>query len=129
MNEILTITTHNVKGLNGAEKQTSLLQFIKHNNLDIVGITETKLNPKHYQTTLKSDRNYFTYSNNSLDGAGYSGSGVLFIMKKSLKKHVHCIKTFHGRIIASDLYFKHNIILRIIVAYIPSFTNTTYTTE
>jgi hypothetical protein len=50
---ILRIATQNIQGLNTSQaKQISTIQLIKALNLDIVGLTETKLNPVIHHKTL-----------------------------------------------------------------------------
>jgi exonuclease III len=126
---ILRIATQNIQGLNTSQaKQISTIQLIKALNLDIVGLTETKLNPVIHHKTLKLEsKHYFVYTHNHKDH--YTGSGVALIMKKSIKKYIHQIKSIDGRIIYADLYLPQNYIIRIIVAYIPHYSSQTYTRE
>ena len=45
-NAPLRIVSQNIQGLNSPAKQQQLLHFIKSNNIDVIGLAETKLSDK-----------------------------------------------------------------------------------
>ena len=50
----LKIATHNVRGFNNETKQKIFRTFYKENKIDIIGITETKLNKTQENRLMRS---------------------------------------------------------------------------
>src|ERR1700742_178109 len=57
----LKITTHNVREFNNETKQKIFRTFYKENKLDIIGITETKLNRKNSKICMNNIESYKTW--------------------------------------------------------------------
>jgi len=112
----LNIATHNVQGLSSTIKQQQFNAFISNSNYDIIGVSETKLSQKNAQYLLKNVNN--TEYTSWWDSSGkQQGSGVGLLISKSLATHVRKCKSYKGRIIYVDLFFKGKSRLRIIQFY------------
>ena len=112
----LNIATHNVQGLSSTIKQQQFSAFISNSRYDIIGISETKLSQKNAQYLLKNVNN--TEYTSWWDSSGKQlGSGVGILINKSLAKQVRKCKSYKGRIIYVDLFFKGKSCLRIIQFY------------
>ena len=112
----LKIASHNVQGLSTTIKQQQLLTFLDLHNIDIMGLSETKLSPSNAQFIFSHQLNpgYRSWFNS--EGKQYA-SGVGIVMSNHLAQHVRSCKGFKGRIIYIDLFFKGKSKLRIIQFY------------
>src|SRR5829696_5891141 len=54
----LNIGTHNVQGFNLETKQRELFDEYQELDIDIIGLTETKINEKQSKITLNNKKNY-----------------------------------------------------------------------
>src|SRR5436189_2483396 len=54
----LKIATHNVRGFNNETKQKIFRTFYKENKIDIIGITETKLNKNNGKICMNNIESY-----------------------------------------------------------------------
>ena len=86
-------------------------------NIDIIGLSETKLNSANSDWTFKDYRNKFKCfsSTNSIHP---QGSGVSLLIEKDMAKHVFNVKKIEGHIIAATLLFRQSRIM-IIQVYLP----------
>jgi len=104
LNDFINITTHNVQGLSTVKKQQQLNTFLLTNNIDIMGISETKLSTLNAKYLLKNNNNSEYLSWWDSEGVQMS-SGVGIIIRKQLALHVRSCKSYKGRIIYSMLTY------------------------
>src|SRR5260364_170524 len=114
----LSISTHNVQGLNNNTKKETWEYYCFSHNLDIISISETKLssNPVGYRPNKTK---HFTYFWSCTDSA--KASTVIMICN-TLIPHIHKVynnTTSLGYAIAIDLFFKHDFKFWIISVYLP----------
>ena len=98
------LATNNIRGLCEPTKQTQLINFIESNNIDIMGISETKLTSRTAEFILKNYDDYLSWWN--CDDSNQAGSGVGLIMKKHIAQYVQSVKGFKGQLIYTDLFMK-----------------------
>ena len=113
----LIIATHNVQSISNHIKQNQLLQHIHHNNIDILGVSETNLKPleaKNFHLHNNSEYTYFFSSNKEQT----IGSGVDLIVKKDIAMHIFNHGHIDGRMIFIDIHSKGKQVLRIIQIYL-----------
>jgi len=115
-NNLLNISSHNVQGLSTTLKQQQLNAFLTSNKIDIMGLSETKLSKNNAQYLLDKYNN--TEYSSWWDAEGTQlASGVGLIIRTQLTKHVRLVKSYKGRIIYVDFYFKGKNKLRVIQFY------------
>lgn len=116
ISQFLTISSHNVRDLSTTIKQQQLLVFLDIHNIDILGLSETKLNDKKAKYIFKSSPrcDYKTWWSS---GDSEQGTGVGIILHNNLASHVVSCHDFKGRIIYVDLFFKGKVKLHIIQFY------------
>src|SRR6185436_10206258 len=112
---LLSICTHNVRGYNEDLKQQVWEDYCLSNNLNIIGITETKISQDNAIIKLQKSQHYSYYWSCS----NSSKAGTAIMIQNYLKPHIHNILKFHGYAIAIDLFFKHDFKFRIISTYLP----------
>jgi len=117
-NKPLRVVTHNVQGLTDPTKQKQLLDTIYLDNINIMGLSETKLNPTASKYIFKNNQHYKAYFNN--DSTSPTGSGVRIVIDNSYAKYIQKINGYKGRMIYIDLYMKGRMKLRIIQVYLPA---------
>src|SRR3989440_5523418 len=117
-NKPLRVVTHNVQGLNDPTKQKQLLDTIYLDNINIMGLSETKLIPTASKYIFKNNQHYKAYFNN--DSTSPTGSDVGIIIDNSYAKYIQKIEGYKGRMIYIDLFMKGRIKLRIIQVYLPA---------
>lgn len=130
---ILHIGTHNIKGFNSIGKQIQFFsQYDIDYNLDIIGLTETKIKKAEEKIWSKKQKK-FKKSKNQKNGNqdidnnitrdfndiyttwwsgkedNYYGAGVGLAIKKSIAQRVYAINKIEGRAIMADLHFKNKI--------------------
>ncbi|RIA86229.1 Endonuclease/exonuclease/phosphatase, partial [Glomus cerebriforme] len=110
------LMTQNVQGLNSPTKQQQVLDTMSINNIDILGLSETKLIQSKARHIYKKQKNYNSYFNN--DSINPSGSGVGIIISKNYDKYVQKYNGYKGRVIYVDLFMQGNMKLRIIQVYL-----------
>ncbi|CAJ0834513.1 9339_t:CDS:2 [Entrophospora sp. SA101] len=93
----------------------------KDNQMDIIGISETKLNRNNSKHCMRKCNTFQSFWSSHPDQPNSAGVGLL--ISKSLARHIVKIEKYQGRIIYADLYFKGKKKLRIIQVYINSNTN------
>src|ERR1044071_2999493 len=114
----INIGTHNVRGFHNRGKQRIFMDAYKEYNLDIVGITETKLPSKQSKNVL-IDNKYYKSWWTGLPDNNYTG-GVGIAIKKGLHQYVHKVTSKLGRLIIIDLKFRGKINLKLINIYVNS---------
>jgi len=112
------IMTQNIQGLNSPSKQEQILQTMSTNNIDILGLSETKLIDRSSRLLYKKNDKYIAYFNN--DNLNSQGTGVSLIFSKVYARNIHKVEGYKGRLIYADLYFKGNTKLRIVQVYLHS---------
>ena len=116
INKYIKIATHNVRGFNVEFKQHELFDKYEHLNIDIIGITETKLNEKQSRITLNNYKKYKSWWTGIPDQNKTGGVGIA--VKKGLDLHVANVICKLGRLISIDLFFKGSAKTRIINIYV-----------
>jgi ribonuclease HI/endonuclease/exonuclease/phosphatase family metal-dependent hydrolase len=114
----LKIATHNVRGFNNETKQNIFKTFYKEKKIDIIGITETKLNRNNGKICMNNIDSYKTWWETNEENT--MGSGVGIMVKSELAKHIHKVHKSKGRLIAIDMKFKGHSDIRIINVYVES---------
>src|SRR5215213_9812650 len=114
----LKIATHNVRGFNNESKQKIFRTFYKENKIDIIGITETKLNKNNGKICMNNIESYKTWWESADDNS--SGAGVGIMVKNELSKHIYKVHKNKGRLIAIDMKFRGHSDIRIINVYVES---------
>src|SRR5215212_11179261 len=114
----LKIATHNVRGFNNETKQNIFKTFYKEKKIDIIGITEIKLNRNNGKICMNNIDSYKTWWETNEDNT--MGSGVGIMVKSELAKHIHKVHKCKGRLIAVDMKFKGHSDVRIINVYVES---------
>src|SRR3954451_24138150 len=118
----LRVMTQNIQGLNLLSKRDQILQTMQINNIDIVGLAETKLTDKTSKHFYKNNPQYTSYFNNNNEQPMGSGVGIIF--QKKYANKIHRVQGFKGRIIYADMYLKGNTKIRIIQVYLhANFSN------
>ena len=112
----LKIGTHNIRGFNLEFKQREFFDEYNSLNLDIIGITETKLSNTQSKYTMNNNKHYKSWWTG--DGEKSKIGGVSITIKFGLDKHVANIIRIMGRIISMDLKFKGSTTIRIINIYV-----------
>ena len=115
-NGYIKIGAHNVQGFGLEYKQRDFVNSCKNEELDIVGLSETKLNIKNSKICLNNINSYKSWWASTNDHS--KGNGVGIMMKRELAKHAAKIIKIKGRLISIDLHFKGKIRFRIINCYI-----------
>jgi exonuclease III/ribonuclease HI len=116
INNTFTIATNNVRGLCETVKQQQFMTFIETNNIDVMGVSETKLNSRAAEFIYKNNESYLSWWN--CDNSNQFGSGVGLIIKKNIAQYVQAVQGHNGRYIYADLYMKGRTKIRIIQVYI-----------
>src|SRR3954465_14651413 len=94
------------------------------NNIDILGLSETKLTNRSSKYIYKNNSEYITYFNNKDEYT--MGSEVSLIFSKEYANYIHHVQEYKERIIYADLFFKGQFKLRIIQVYLhANFANNT----
>jgi exonuclease III len=114
----IKICTHNIRGINRLTDQDNILQEIKKQEIDIMGLSETKLTSRVAAFSFKDQDEYKTFHSCN-DEAPFS-AGVTLLVHKSLAKNIHRINRIEGHILVLHLHFKGKRKLCIIQIYLPS---------
>ena len=113
----LTISTHNVRGVNKLTKQNNILEEMKEKKIDILGISETKLPQAVTKHVFKDNPKYKCFASSNEDK--HIGGEVAIILTKELEKHIEHITKVDGHIIALHMLFKKSKVY-IIQVYLPN---------
>jgi len=109
------IVTQNIQGLNDVTKQQQLLDAMKIDHIDIMGLSETKLSQQRSKHIYTRNQHYDAYFNN--DGDQHS-TGIGIIVSKQYSKYIHRAIGYKGRVLYIDLLMKGRIKLRIVQVYL-----------
>jgi hypothetical protein len=90
----LKIATHNVRGFNNETKQKIFRTFYKEQKIDIIGITETKLNVNNGKICMNNIESYKTWWENVDEN--HSSAEVGFMVKNELAKHIYKVHKEKG---------------------------------
>src|ERR1041384_6941323 len=112
----LKIGIYNIKGFNLETKQREFFDEYNSLNLDIIGITETKLSNTQSKYTMNNNKHYKSWWTGDEEKSKTGGVGIA--IKFGLDKHVANIIRIMGRIISMDLKFKGSTTIRIINIYV-----------
>ncbi|GET54129.1 hypothetical protein GLOIN_2v1786555 [Rhizophagus irregularis DAOM 181602=DAOM 197198] len=126
------ISSFNVNGLrhNSQVKFEQISNFFNLKHISFGGIVDTHLSPKQIHFLSKRLPNYTVFSSD-IDKIKHVNStgGVFLFIEKSLASHVQDFVSHSSRILSVDLYFKGNTKLRILVVYIPPFSDSKLRSE
>jgi exonuclease III len=114
----LSICTHNIRGINKETDQDTLIQYLSEENIDIIGLSETKLNSANGDWAFKDYRSKFKCFSSTSD-VHPQGSGVALLIEKEMAKHVYSVQRIEGHIIVAVLLFRQSRIT-IMQVYLPS---------
>ncbi|CAB4389288.1 unnamed protein product [Rhizophagus irregularis] len=103
---IKKLAVYNVQGLGKKDKYSLLVDALKENKLDILGLCETKLKSEAAKFRFIGLDNYISYS---ACNENSSKEGVTLLIKKSLAYHVTNIERIEGVAIKVDLVFKNKV--------------------
>jgi exonuclease III len=118
---LVNITTLNVRGFNDYVKQHQILDFIRIEHLDIIGLSELHVTNKSFtkhNLYTKNDLYDFYWAINDDQSDQDSASGCCLVVKKEFSKHIRSIKTYKGQMIVADFFFKRFNRIRIIHIYV-----------
>src|SRR6266498_1474395 len=111
----LRIAFINVRGLKG--KKDAIMDMMKYNKINILGILETKLNECDekflYHNDRKQYKSYFTSGSDKT-----LGLGTRLLIDRKYNAYVHKHKGYKGRIYHVDMLMKNHTKLHIIQTYI-----------
>ena len=116
--DLIKICTHNVRGINRTTDQNNILQECKRQKIDIIGLSETKLNNISADFSFKDQNEYkkfFTCDDNSP-----SSAGIIILVHKTLAKNIHQVKKTNGHILTINFLFKGRKKLSITQVYLPN---------
>ena len=114
--KVINIGTHNVRGFNEINKQQEFFDWYAEEEIDIIGITETKVWGNTNDIMQNNNKTYKSWWTGYEECKKTGGVGIA--MTHELAKHVsHVIKEF-GRLIALDINFKGKKRTRIINVYL-----------
>src|SRR2546421_8793664 len=85
-NKPLRVVTQNVQGLTDPTKQKQLLDTLHLDKIDIIGLSETKLNQTASKYIFKNNKHYKAFFNNDSDSP--MGSGVGLIISNDYAKFI-----------------------------------------
>ncbi|CAB4389286.1 unnamed protein product [Rhizophagus irregularis] len=103
---IKKLAVYNVQGLGKEDKYGLLVDALKENKWDILGLCETKLKSEAAKFRFIGLDNYISYS---ACNENSSKEGVTLLIKKSLAYHVTNIERIEGVAIKVDLVFKNKV--------------------
>ena len=86
--KIISIATHNVRGINNKLDQNNIIIEMQTKNIDILGLSQTKFNSNNQNFAFKNSSQYKCFSSAKPKGMQTYGSGVAIIIEKELAKHV-----------------------------------------
>ena len=79
---------------------------MQNRNIDILGLSETKLNSNNQNFAFKNSSKYKCFSSAKSKNMQTYGSGVAIIVEKELAKHVGQVTKIEGHILALHIFFK-----------------------
>src|SRR5579864_8452806 len=90
---IVRIGTHNVRGFNRDYKRKEFMDFYRDNKVDIIGLSETKINKKTGKNIEKLQKNEDTFTGykiwfEGIDEDNTKTGGVALVINNYLVKHV-----------------------------------------
>uniref|UniRef100_U9TPK3 CCHC-type domain-containing protein n=1 Tax=Rhizophagus irregularis (strain DAOM 181602 / DAOM 197198 / MUCL 43194) TaxID=747089 RepID=U9TPK3_RHIID len=103
---IKKLAVYNVQGLGKEDKYGLLVDALKENKWDILGLCETKLKSEAAKFRFIGLDNYISYS---ACNENSSKEGVTLLIKKLLAYHVTNIERIEGVAIKVDLVFKNKV--------------------
>ena len=113
----LSICTHNVRGFNQDLKKQVWEQYCLEHQIQIIGLTETRLSSSNKYLTSKPFKTaHYTYFWSCLENPK---AGTAIMISNHLTPHIHKVTTHPGYAIAIDIFFKHDFKFRIISTYLP----------
>src|SRR5438876_633554 len=91
---------------NREDMKTENLNRIHNNNIDILGLSETKLNINNQNFAFKESPKLKYFSSVKTEGTQIYGSEIAIIMEKELAKYVGHITRVEEHILALHMLFK-----------------------
>src|SRR5438876_5571179 len=114
--KIIKIITHNIREINRLTDQDNILQELKKEEIDIIGLSEMNLTSRASTFSFK-DQDDYKALHTCNDNSPY-GAGVSILIHKYLAKHIHKIIKVDGHILALHLLFKGKNKLLVIQVYL-----------
>src|ERR1043165_3226336 len=113
----ISIASHNIISFTDYTKRLQIINESLYNNVDILGLSETKHTSKQSKfdkkELLSKYNSYFSSSSNKC-----KGTGVAILLKPTINAHVIHSKGNNGRYIYVDLAFKKCFTIRILQVYL-----------
>ena len=85
--DLIKICTHNIRGINRITDQNNILQECKRQKIDILGLSETKLNSRSADFSFKDQDEYKKFY--TCDDNSPSSTGIIILVHKTLAKNIH----------------------------------------
>src|SRR5579859_4708695 len=123
--KFIKIGIHNVRGFNRDYKRKEFMDFYRDNKVDIIGLSETKINKKTGKNIEKAQKKEDTFMGykiwfEGIDEENTKTEGVALAINEQLVQHVTEIGRYMGRIIWAILKYKGKLNLWIINIYVNS---------
>src|SRR5438552_19137557 len=116
--DTVKICTHNVRGINRLTDQDNILQEIRRQEIDIIGLSETKLTNRTVLFAFKDQDDYKTF--HTCNNKSPYSAGITMLIHKLLAKNIHQVNKIDGHILVLHLHFRGKKKLYIIQIYLPS---------
>jgi len=113
------IATNNVRGLNEPVKQLQVINYMKIQAIDIMGLSETRLSKNTAGLLYRNESLYRAWWNcdpNPNQVRNFTGVGLIF--NSYYSKYVQNIQGYKGRVIHAKLFLKGQYKLFIVQVYI-----------
>ena len=117
-NNTFKLGMHNIRGINKTVDQNNLLQEIKDEKIDILGLSETKLTQEVADFTFKNQDNYKVF--HSCNNDQPYGSGVSILVHKKLERNIYRVERIEGYVLTINFLFKGKKRLCLIQVYLPN---------
>src|SRR5438552_18837207 len=116
--DTVKICIHNVREINRLTDQDNILQEIRRQEIDIIGLSETKLTNRAALFAFKDQDNYKTF--HTCDDESLYSAEITILIHKSLAKNIYQVNKIDGHILVLHFHFKGKKKLCIIQTYLPS---------
>ena len=118
----VNIATLNVRELNDDIKQHQILNYINIMHLDIIGLMELHVTNKNFtkKQCFKSNESHdFFWAIEDDKQSSDPISGCSLAIKKDFSKYIQKVRTYKGRLILIDFFFKRFNWIHIVLIYVP----------
>jgi exonuclease III len=116
---IFKIATNNVRGLNETIKQLQIINYMKIQSINIMGLSETRLTSNTADLLYRNEKSYRAWWNCDSDqerSRNFTGVGLL--LDSTYAKYVQKVQGYKGHVIHAHLFLRALYKLCIIQVYI-----------